>query len=231
MVLWLCVWAVLPQLPAIRGPVATGFGRGSRKLGFPTANLPASLFKPDIDQLPTGVYIGFAKVQNLCCKAVANVGFSPTFDEKNPEKIVEAHLLNHFDSDFYGEEMRLLLIDRIRPERKFESIDALVNQIADDVSKAHAALDEPDCQKFESAPWFGLTSSGDPELRMLDPEGPECNPVGSNAGKVDDSQKDLFVPILVAVSFGGYALIVLYDVFFGNGLCGITVQCGGASFW
>mmetsp|Transcript_24147 Transcript_24147/g.42525 ORF Transcript_24147/g.42525 Transcript_24147/m.42525 type:complete len:120 (-) Transcript_24147:222-581(-) len=38
-------------------------------------------------------------------------------------------------------------------------------------------------------------------------------------------EPDLFVPALVAVSFGGYALIVLYDIFFGNGLCGLTVQC------
>ena len=41
---------------------------------------------------------------------------------------------------------------------------------------------------------------------------------------------DLFIPVLVGVSFGGYALIILYDVFFGNGLCGITVQCSN-SFW
>ena len=39
------------------------------------------------------------------------------------------------------------------------------------------------------------------------------------------SSPDLFVPILVGASFGGYGLIVLYDVFFGNGLCGITVTC------
>ena len=41
---------------------------------------------------------------------------------------------------------------------------------------------------------------------------------------------DLFVPILVGASFGGYALIVLYDVFFGNGLCGVTIDCN-ASPW
>ena len=41
---------------------------------------------------------------------------------------------------------------------------------------------------------------------------------------------DLFVPILVGTSFGGYALIVLYDVFFGNGLCGVTIDCN-ASPW
>lgn len=42
------------------------------------------------------------------------------------------------------------------------------------------------------------------------------------------SKPDLFVPVLVGLSFGGYALIVLYDVFFGNGLCGLTVQCSSS---
>jgi hypothetical protein len=41
-------------------------------------------------------------------------------------------------------------------------------------------------------------------------------------------EPDLFVPILVGASFGGYALILLYDVFFGNGLCGVTVQCSSS---
>lgn len=45
-----------------------------------------------------------------------------------------------------------------------------------------------------------------------------------------EQKPDLFVPILVGASFGGYALIVLYDVFFGNGLCGLTIDCS-ASPW
>ena len=42
------------------------------------------------------------------------------------------------------------------------------------------------------------------------------------------SEPDLFVPALVGISLGGYALVVLYDVFFGNGLCGVTIDCNGA---
>ena len=45
----------------------------------------------------------------------------------------------------------------------------------------------------------------------------------------EQPKRDLFIPILVGVSFGGYALIILYDVF-GRGLCGITVECSN-SFW
>ena len=44
-------------------------------------------------------------------------------------------------------------------------------------------------------------------------------------------EPDYFIPILVGVSFGGYALVILYDVFFGNGLCGLTVDCSSASWW
>ena len=96
--------APLPKLRALRGAVATGFGRGSKKLGVPTANLPCSLFQDELDDLERGVYIGGAAVRGEVHKCVANVGFSPTFaDEQNPEKIVEAHILNQFDGDFYGE--------------------------------------------------------------------------------------------------------------------------------
>ena len=43
-------------------------------------------------------------------------------------------------------------------------------------------------------------------------------------------ERDLFIPILVGVSFGGYGLIILYDVFFGNGICGLTVDCASSPF-
>mmetsp|Transcript_28824 Transcript_28824/g.92273 ORF Transcript_28824/g.92273 Transcript_28824/m.92273 type:complete len:96 (-) Transcript_28824:338-625(-) len=43
-----------------------------------------------------------------------------------------------------------------------------------------------------------------------------------------ERERDLFIPILVGVSFGGYALIILYDVFFGNGLCGLTITCSSS---
>ena len=45
-----------------------------------------------------------------------------------------------------------------------------------------------------------------------------------------EQKPDLFIPILVGVSFGGYGLIILYDVFFGNGLCGLTVDCANTPF-
>ena len=130
------------SLPLLIGPVATGFGRGSRKLGIPTANLPCSLFQEQLAELPCGVYLGWAKLQGGVHKCVCNVGFSPTFEgAENPEKIVEAHLMEEFESDFYGETMSLLLLGFIRPERKFGGIDELLATIRADIAAASEALE------------------------------------------------------------------------------------------
>ena len=107
----------------MRGKVATGYGRGGKKLGFPTANLPASLFQDALQHVPTGVYFGWAWIENpsidcstttttttttstpngrgVAHKAAVNVGYSPTFvGKENAEKIIEAHfILNHFNKD------------------------------------------------------------------------------------------------------------------------------------
>lgn len=83
----------------LRGPVDSGYGRGGKKLGVPTANLPCSLFANALQDVPTGVYFGWAVIEgakgeekgrDVTHKAVVNVGYSPTFDgEENKEKIVE----------------------------------------------------------------------------------------------------------------------------------------------
>mmetsp|Transcript_3591 Transcript_3591/g.6634 ORF Transcript_3591/g.6634 Transcript_3591/m.6634 type:complete len:303 (-) Transcript_3591:244-1152(-) len=105
------VVSLLPQALRLRGPVAAGYGRGSKKLGFPTANLPASLFGEALKGWESGVYAGYAFVEpdgdgddgdggdaqtgrGRVFKAVCNVGLSPTFEgQENPEKIVEAFLI------------------------------------------------------------------------------------------------------------------------------------------
>ena len=113
----------------LRGPVDNGYGRGGKKLGIPTANLPCSLFANALQNVPTGVYFGWALIEgdddkkkkgrNEMHKAVVNVGYSPTFDgEENKEKIVEGHLIvsdGDIEGDFYGETMRLSLHGFLRP--------------------------------------------------------------------------------------------------------------------
>jgi riboflavin kinase len=75
----------MSRVLCLRGPVAKGYGRGGKKLGVPTANLPESLFNDALSSMPTGVYCGWATVDDdqgkssPPVKAVVNVGYSPTF--------------------------------------------------------------------------------------------------------------------------------------------------------
>lgn len=144
---------ILRSSVRLRGRVNQGYGRGGKKLGFPTANLPSSLFHDALSLVPTGIYFGYALVEgheqkygrNMVHKAVVNVGYSPTFQgEENKEKIVEAHLIvndGDIKGDFYGEMMRLVLYGFLRPEMKFSSFSDLVAAITNDVATAKVSLD------------------------------------------------------------------------------------------
>mmetsp|Transcript_27699 Transcript_27699/g.87869 ORF Transcript_27699/g.87869 Transcript_27699/m.87869 type:complete len:192 (-) Transcript_27699:36-611(-) len=171
----------------LRGEVATGFGRGSKKLGFPTANLPSSAFAGRLAEVPTGVYSGWAVVEAEAEAAaaakpprvypmVANIGFSPTFEgEENPEKIVEAHLMDYHPGDkdvldFYGRPLRLLLCARQRPELKFAGFPELVAGITADVHDAGVALAElPTLAALRGHPM--LTCAAGEALAALGAEG------------------------------------------------------------
>jgi riboflavin kinase / FMN adenylyltransferase len=114
------------------GVVARGAARG-RTLGFPTANLPAA---PGL-LLANGVYAARAAWDGESAAAVVNVGVRPTVD--GATRLVEAHLLD-VAPDLYGRRITLTFLDRIRPERRFESLDALRAQIAEDVTTARQVL-------------------------------------------------------------------------------------------
>jgi len=145
---------MLRDVVRVRGVVDIGYGRGGKKLGVPTANLPSSLFADALKNVPTGVYIGAAVIEGssdekkgrgIVHKAVVNVGYSPTFDgAENKEKIVEAHLIideGDIEGDFYGETMRLALSGFLRPEMKFPSFPDLIKAIRNDVQNAKHSLD------------------------------------------------------------------------------------------
>lgn len=160
--------APLDQVIRLRGRVDSGYGRGGKKLGFPTANLPASLFQNALSSVPTGVYMGWALIEGssnaasgrgVPQKAAVNVGYSPTFEgQENKEKIVEAHLiLDDPIPDFYDEVMRLLLIGFLRPEEKFGSFSELVAAITNDVETSRALLDEDSYSSFQSDALFDST--------------------------------------------------------------------------
>ncbi len=117
------------------GTVVTGAQRG-QKLGFPTANVR---FTQELVPLP-GVYRVEAEVEGKRSRGVANVGFNPTFGDNS--LALEVHLLDP-PGDLYGKGMAVDFHDRIRDERKFENVDALVRQIAEDVRNAREASSRP----------------------------------------------------------------------------------------
>src|SRR5918999_1256943 len=110
----------------LEGEVVSGDRRG-RELGFPTANLV-----PD-DELVIpghGVYAAFANGQ----PAAVNVGIRPTF-ETGRGLLVEAYLID-FEGDLYGRTLRVAFVERMRGEKRFESVEALKEQMWADVEQA-----------------------------------------------------------------------------------------------
>ncbi len=117
----------------LEGEVVPGDKRG-RELGMPTANIV-----PD-DTLVSpghGVYAAWAHGH----PAAVNVGVRPTFDTGRG-LLVEAFLLD-FDGDLYGETLRIAFVERMRGEKRFESVDALVEQMKRDVEQARSLLPFP----------------------------------------------------------------------------------------
>ena len=115
------------------GRVVAGDHRGA-SIGFPTANLD---IKPGLVFPARGVYAAFAVVASGRFAAVVNIGVRPTFE--GTRQVAEAHLLG-FSADLYGSELRLEFVDRLREERKFGSVEALVAQIETDVAAARVLL-------------------------------------------------------------------------------------------
>jgi riboflavin kinase / FMN adenylyltransferase len=118
------------------GEVVHGDKRG-RELGMPTANLVPD----DAYVCPGhGVYATFAYLmgspgqQPEAIPAAVNVGVRPTF-ETGRGLLVEAHLIG-FEADIYGETLRLAFLERLRGEKRFESVDELVVQMNRDVDQA-----------------------------------------------------------------------------------------------
>lgn len=117
----------------IEGRVTEGEKRG-RKIGYPTANLDT-----DWDIIPkTGVYATRALIDERHLDSITNIGYRPTFGES--KLLIETHLFD-FNSDIYGKRLTLEFVQRIRDEKRFDSIEALVAQINRDVESVRKALD------------------------------------------------------------------------------------------
>ena len=118
---------------AIEGVVQNGDARG-RELGYPTANLVLG----DYQRPKYGIYAVRATLDDGSeHPGVANLGVRPTFDP--PQELLETHLLD-FSQDLYGRQMEVALHAFIRAELKFESIDALVEEMRKDEAAARRLL-------------------------------------------------------------------------------------------
>ncbi|KAL2264796.1 hypothetical protein VTJ83DRAFT_7306 [Remersonia thermophila] len=149
------------------GRVISGFGRGSKELGIPTANLPVDDAQtPWISSTPSGVYFGWAALRLPAghpdaaalpaepaepagprqgaangfrvYPMVMSIGYNPFY--KNTVRSAEVHILHRFRSDFYGAELRLLVLGFVREEKDYSSLDALVADIWFDCDVAKRSL-------------------------------------------------------------------------------------------
>jgi riboflavin kinase/FMN adenylyltransferase len=117
---------------AVCGRVVHGFHRG-KSLGFPTANVRVrGLALP-----PNGVYAVRVRCEARVYDAVANLGLKPTFADV--ERSLEAHVFD-FDGDLYGRFAEVAFVAFLRRERKFSSVQALVEQIRTDCAEARRRL-------------------------------------------------------------------------------------------
>lgn len=117
------------------GEVIHGAGRG-KTINFPTANVdyPKTKATP-----PNGIYACWARLGSDRFMAATNIGLNPTFTPEREIPSLEAYLLD-FDRDIYGEIMTLEFVRRLRDEIRYTSVEALINQIHDDVNQTRVIL-------------------------------------------------------------------------------------------
>ncbi|HOE66203.1 MAG TPA: bifunctional riboflavin kinase/FAD synthetase [Candidatus Hydrogenedentes bacterium] len=124
--------AFLGRKYSLAGEVVPGRGVG-RKLGFPTANV-----LPHVAAVPAhGVYAAEAIVEGVAHVAAVNIGIAPTIRQE--DVVVEAFLLD-YDASLVGKSVEIVFHRRLRPERKFASPAALVQQINRDVADIRAYM-------------------------------------------------------------------------------------------
>ena len=119
---------------SVQGQVIPGVHRGAQ-LGFPTANLAID---PEQGLPVNGVYATWASINNNTYQSMTNIGTRPTFD--NNQRTVEVHVLD-YQGDLYGQELEIEFIERLRDEKKFNNVEALKKQIADDIQQGMVILE------------------------------------------------------------------------------------------
>ncbi|MGN0744615.1 MAG: riboflavin biosynthesis protein RibF [Christensenellales bacterium] len=107
-------------------------------MGFPTVNIAPD---PDRIALCDGIYATFCVVDGKKYQSMTNVGKKPTFDDQSVS--VETYIFD-FDGDLYGKTVTIYFVERTRDVQKFESVDALKNQLVRDEAAIRAILNDCD---------------------------------------------------------------------------------------
>ncbi|KAJ1925174.1 riboflavin kinase [Tieghemiomyces parasiticus] len=137
----------------LSGPVQRGFGRGSKELGIPTANLPEQVVHDACSNLTTGVYFGWAQVDGgPVYGMVMSLGWNPYY--KNEKLSGEVHILNEYPQDFYGKPLKVVVLGYLRPERDYTSLDALIYDINVDITVAKNSMARAAYCAYRSDPFF-----------------------------------------------------------------------------
>jgi riboflavin kinase/FMN adenylyltransferase len=119
------------------GNVVGGSRLGS-SIGYPTANI---LVEEDYKLMPSdGVYAVRAELEGFWYRGMMNMGSRPTVNDDPGLKTIEVHLFD-FDRNIYSEKIRINYVARIREEKKFQGIEALKRQLAEDRKKALGIFD------------------------------------------------------------------------------------------
>ena len=118
---------------SLHGRVIPGTRRGA-ELGFPTANLDTD---PEQALPAEGVYVSWVHIDDQAYPSMTNIGKRPTFG--GSERVVEVYLLD-YHGDLYGQELTIDIIERLRGEMKFDNLEELKKQIAEDVKQGRAIL-------------------------------------------------------------------------------------------
>lgn len=148
----------------LEGTVVTGYGRGSKDLGVPTANLDPLDVGSRVKGLPDGVYFGWAQLDassEACLedrsvhKMVMNIGNRPTYIEDNSsEKSIEVHVMHKYRDDFYGKKIKVIMLGYLRPELKFSGLKELLHRIYTDIGISKSQLDVDRWLKYADDPFF-----------------------------------------------------------------------------
>ena len=110
----------------LSGTVVKGRQLG-RTIGFPTANIK---LEEEYKLVPkNGVYVVRAEIESKLIFGMMNIGFNPTVEGKT--KTIEVHFFD-FNADIYDSRIKIAILQRIRSEKKFESVELLINQLKED---------------------------------------------------------------------------------------------------